>query len=205
MKPSSLQGAIQNVLTTGRAGVAGAQPVFLDDLGLILLTDTPRNSALVQELIERIVAERRAIKIQRFDLHNISASSARDRVLELVGSAAQRPSGGGAVQPGQPGQNPAAQAAFSLGGTSVNLGEHLTIDASSNALFFRGRIDEGGYLKDLLELVDVPNSMVSRWYPVGLILDRGCRVYEACCRASCLECRFRRYRRRRGRLLPTMS
>ena len=79
-----------------------------------------------------------------------------------MGQATQRIS----VNPGQPGQ-PAPIPAAPVTSTS-NLNERLTVDPSSNALWFRGREDETRMVADLLHLVDVANALVSRFYPVGL-------------------------------------
>jgi len=42
------------------------------------------------------------------------------------------------------------------------------VDPGGNALFFRGREDEARLLGDLLAIVDVPITLVSRFYPVGI-------------------------------------
>lgn len=166
IKPTSLQNPIAMLLQASRApGQPGAQPVFMDELGLIVITDTPRLTALVEDLINRLVEERSQIKFRRYPLEHISAVSARDRVLELLGTQAQRVSA--AAAPGQPGQPPVGIPGGGMG-SITNLAERLTIDPTSNALWFRGRGDEQDFLQELLGVADVPNSMVSKWYPVGL-------------------------------------
>lgn len=162
IKPSTLQQAITTLINTNRGSAPASQPVFMDDLGVIMLTDTPRVTALVEEFIQRVVEERASIKFWRFDLQNISAVSAKDRVMELLGQQQQRAPG--STTPGQPAP-PAAVPG--LGGSVTNVGEKLTIDPTANALYFRGRIDEKDFLQQLITLVDVPNSMLSEWYPVG--------------------------------------
>lgn len=162
IKPSTLQQAITTLINTNRGSAPASQPVFMDDLGVIMLTDTPRVTALVEEFIARVVEERASIKFWRFDLQNISAVAAKDRVMELLGQQQQRAPG--STTPGQPAP-PAAVPG--LGGSVTNVGEKLTIDPTANALFFRGRADEKDFLGQLITLVDVPNSMLSEWYPVG--------------------------------------
>lgn len=164
MRPSQLQTVITNLLAGARgpaAGPAGA-PTYMDDLGVIIMTDTPRVTGLVQSLVDELVKERTNVDYTRFELNHIAASSARDRVLELMGQATQRIS----INPGQPGQ-PAPIPTAPVTSTS-NLNERLTVDPSSNALWFRGREDETRMVADLLHLVDVANALVSRFYPVGL-------------------------------------
>ncbi|HMN40204.1 MAG TPA: secretin N-terminal domain-containing protein [Phycisphaerales bacterium] len=162
IKPSSLQTSVQALLTAGRGGQGGTQPVFLDDLGVIMMTDSPRITALIEEFVDRIVAERAALKFFRFDLVNISAASARDRVLELLGQQAQRISTGTG-----PGGVAVAAPPGGAGQTITNLSDRMTIDPTSNALYLRGREDEQALLRDMLAVIDSPNAMVSKWYPVG--------------------------------------
>lgn len=159
LKPSALQGLIANLLS--KSGGQAATPVFLDDLGVIVMTDTPRNTRLVEEAVATVLSERGEQRFMRYEIHNIAASSARDRIFELLGSGVAR--GAVGAQGGQAGQ----QAAAGLTGVLTNLPERLSIDPGSNAVFFRGREDEGQLLADLLALVDVPITLVSRFYPVG--------------------------------------
>lgn len=162
IKPSSLQAPITNLVTTNRAGgVPGGGPVYMDDVGVIVITDSPRVTAVVEDFVNRIVQERRSITPVRFPLEYVAASSARDRVLELISGGSQRSS------PGVPGQQPGVQAPSFAGASISNLPERLTVDASSNALIFRGRPDEGETLAALLRIVDVPTALVSRWYESG--------------------------------------
>ncbi len=163
IKPSSLQTAIQGLINSNRGGqTAGVQPIYMDDLGLIIVTESPRVLMLIEEFISTLVAERSDLRFFRFELQNISAASARDRVLELLGVQSQRLGGAPVGQPGQP--VPIAGPTSNI----TNLGERITIDPASNALLLRGRADERSLLNDLLAVVDVPNSMLTRWYPVGL-------------------------------------
>jgi type II secretory pathway component GspD/PulD (secretin) len=165
IKPSSLQTSVQALLTAGRGGQGGTQPVYMDDLGVILMTDSPRITGLIEEFVQRLVSERAALKFYRFDLVNISAAAAKDRVLELLGQQAQRISTGagpgGAAVAAPPGAGGAG------GQTITNLSERMTVDPTSNALYLRGRDDEQSLLRDMLVVIDAPNAMVSKWYPVG--------------------------------------
>jgi type II secretory pathway component GspD/PulD (secretin) len=167
IKPSSLQQAIAAILNVNRGGTPATQPVFLDDLGIIILTDTPRMLRLVQDLIDGLVKERTDIRYWRFDLAYISAASGRDRVLELLGQQTQRIGAGGQGQPGAAGPIPGGPIPGGLAGNLTNIGDRMTIDPNSNALIFRGREDEKRLLGELLTLVDAPNNMISEWYPVG--------------------------------------
>src|SRR5439155_12219916 len=53
------------------------------------------------------------------------------------------------------------------GASMLPFDERLTVDPQGNALYFRGRPDEISKLESLLLIVDVPNSLESKWYPLG--------------------------------------
>lgn len=172
IRPSSLSAIIQGLLQVGRAspsaGAGGGSAVtYLDDLGVIIIHDSPAITTMVQEMIGRLVEERQSLGMRRIEVHNIAASSARDRILELLsgGSSTPRLSAPIAAQ-GQ--QNANQQVApTSLSSSLSNIPERLTVDLSSNSLIFRGREDEADYVRELLELVDVESSLITKWYPVG--------------------------------------
>ncbi len=145
----------------GRA--AGAASVaYLDDLGVILITASARQTQEVQKIVNRLVAEQASIGFQRIELQHVAASYARERVLELIGSTQQV-----VARPNVPGQ-PNAPAQLPGGGvTLLNLEDRLTVDSQTNSLIFRGRPDETSELTRLLAIVDAPNTLISRWYAVG--------------------------------------
>lgn len=163
LKPTALQGPIASLIASGRGGGAGAQPVFLDDLGVIVMTDTPHVISVVEDFIAQLVAEQQKLGITRFPVNNIAAAAARDRVLEFLGAGGG--TGGGLSRPGVPGQ---PVLAGGLGTTISNLPDRLMLDPSTNALLFRGRPDEVQMLASLLPMVDVPNAIEARWYPIGI-------------------------------------
>ncbi len=164
IKPSSMQPLIQSMLGTKSATAGGTGIQYLDELGVIVVTDTPRNTRLVEEAVQLVLAERTEVmKFQRFEIHNVAAASARDRIIELLGSTAPRSV---AAQGNQGNQQTTTVAA--AGGSFSNLPERLTVDPGGNALFFRGREDEARLLGDLLAIVDVPITLISRFYPVGV-------------------------------------
>lgn len=163
LKPTALLGPITSLIASGRGGGAGAQPVFLDDLGVIVMTDTPHVISVVEEFIAKLVDEQQKLGITRFPVNNIAAAAARDRVLEFLGDSSG--AGGGFTRPRVPGQPVAPSGPAS---TISNLPDRLMLDPSTNALLFRGRPDEVRMLASLLPLVDVPNEIEARWYPIGM-------------------------------------
>jgi type II secretory pathway component GspD/PulD (secretin) len=135
-----------------------------------LVTDSPRRTQLIRDLVERLVEERSRVQFMRFEVKHIAASIARDRILALIGSAPETGLGQ-FIQPQQPGAKGAPGVAQPIsvgapGQTSTNFSE-LRLDPQSNALLFMGRAADGAYIEQMLALVDAPNTLVSRWYPVG--------------------------------------
>ena len=165
MKPSSMRELVSGVIggkAGATAGGGGPSIQYLDELGVIVITDTPRNTRLVEEAVQTVLEQRILQKFQRFEIQNVAASSARDRIIELLGSTAPRSTPAAAG-----GQNKDAAVAVA-GGSFSNLPERLSVDPGGNALFFRGREDEARLLGDLLAIVDVPITLVSKFYPVGI-------------------------------------
>ena len=174
IKPSSLQPAIAAMVVRGGGGGAtpGGQPAgqaggqagpiaYLDELGVILITDSPRRIAVISSLVRTIVAEQNKQQFTRFDVQFLSAAAARQRVIDLLGRGT-----GGSGQQGQPNQG--VQGVPGGGGSTIaNLPDRLTLEPTSNALLFRGRTDETTLLGRLLKVVDVPSALEGKWYPVA--------------------------------------
>ncbi|MCC6660799.1 MAG: hypothetical protein IT437_07930 [Phycisphaerales bacterium] len=162
IRPSSLQQLVSGQL--GGADVA-SRVAYLDDLGVIVITDTPRRIAALQTLITELTARLASQQLMRFEVSHIAASVARDRILKLVGAGPS--SAGGVVNP-QPGQP--QEAVPGSGGDPTrlaNLPERLTVDAQGNALIFRGEPSEADYVEKVLSVVDVPNVLETRQYFAG--------------------------------------
>ncbi len=162
VKPSTLAEAVNTQL--GAAGRTGRLS-YLDDLGVILITDSPRRIDALVQLVDTVIERASQQQFLRFELKHVSASIARSRLLELVGYTLGS-SGTAVGQPGQPGTTP------SFGGSGVtgnlsNLSEKLVVDSSGNALFFRGYPEEGVRIKELLALIDRPNELQYKRYFAG--------------------------------------
>jgi general secretion pathway protein D len=162
LRPSSLADLI-NTHMGGMAapGMAARQPrlAFLDDLGVIIVTDTPRRIQMLEELVARVLDRSAEQQFIRFDLSHIAANVARQRVLDLIGQQAGAvPGMPPGVQPGVPGV-----AAGSLG----HLGDRLSIDQQGNSLILRGFPDEAARVEVLLRVIDVPNQLEPRQYFAG--------------------------------------
>lgn len=173
IRPTSLSGAIAQLLAAGGGGGAPGQPqvqgavrvTYLDDLGILIINDTPRRIALVQSLIDRIADEQLQLQFTRFDVRHISAITAKARILELMGRTMRN-----VVQnfnPGDPNQAIQAQQQNIGGSGSSNLTDRLVPEGNSNSLILRGRPEEVTLIERLLGVVDVVNNLVPKWYPVG--------------------------------------
>lgn len=159
-KPSVLQAAI-----TSQVGQNGGRISALDELGVLIVTNSPGRALEVKRLIERILAERDQQKLITFDLIHLSAVAAREQVLRFAGVLEE------ASQPGvsdpRARQQSGEQAASLVAGALSNLGQRLMVAPSGNRLVFRGTEDEAGRVADLVRLVDVLDNLTPRRYMTG--------------------------------------
>ncbi|MCC6950283.1 MAG: hypothetical protein IT433_02430 [Phycisphaerales bacterium] len=164
MRPTALKAPLEAVLAPGAQGGAAKQYAYVDDLGVIIATDSPKKLDAVKDIIDRIIAEYSRMEYVRIDLDHITGSAARERALQLVGQIGQPVGRTGGTEAGQGNQ----QVAKSNQGVALdNLGDRLTTDAQGNALIFRGTPGEIEQLRKLLVLIDVPNTLTPRSYEAG--------------------------------------
>lgn len=177
IKPSSLQQPITTLLSRSGGGAPG-QPqqggpggtsiAYLDELGVILITDSPRRIQSISSLIDALITEQAKQEYTRFELKYLAATSARTRMIELLG----RPNSGSGLNQQQGNPNPQVQnPQGGVGGTIANLPDRLFAEPTSNALLFRGRADETAILRRLLPLVDTRSVLQGRWYPISAALQ----------------------------------
>ncbi|MBM4107870.1 MAG: hypothetical protein FJ255_03520 [Phycisphaerae bacterium] len=150
-----------------QGGGGGRQIAYIDELGVIIATESPRRLEKIESLITALRdswAENRFIRI---DLNHVAAPVARERALQLIGQEPQQSGAAAAAmmnigQPvqGMPGQ-PAGRTAFD------NLGDRLTIDPNGNALIFRGRPEEETQVRSILAAIDVKNQLAYKKYFAG--------------------------------------
>lgn len=168
IKPSSLATAIATLsggaaAQPGQPGAGAGQIGYLDDLGVIVVSDSPRKIGVLVSLIKKLVEEQGKQEYTPFPLHNLSANSARIRVIEFLGRPSARAGEGMNInQSGNP------QVSAQGPGTSIaNLPDRLYTDPNSNSLIFRGRADEAKLLQRLLTIIDVPNALIGKWYAIS--------------------------------------
>ncbi|MDX2147791.1 MAG: secretin N-terminal domain-containing protein [Planctomycetota bacterium] len=167
VRPSALKAAIDQQLTGAvgiqGGGVAGNKISAIDDLGVIVATDTPRRLAQIESLIGLMLEAYAKAQFLRIDLRHVAAPTARERALQLVGVTSQSRSPFGNI-----GEVP--QQVPGIGGSQGrldNLGDRLTIDPQGNALIFRGLPEEIEQVQRIVEVIDVPNNLVPTQYFAG--------------------------------------
>ncbi|MFG0285462.1 MAG: secretin N-terminal domain-containing protein, partial [Phycisphaerales bacterium JB039] len=162
VKPSTLESILTKQLGPETAGAPRLS--YIDDLGVIVATGTPRDLRAARELVERILSEGPALRIIPFDLTYVSAPEARRQALELVGLLT--PAVGQTLPGGQPGGQQASTAAAATGSLS-NLASRILVARSGNTLLFRGTDEEAMQVEELLRLIDRPNNLEPKRYFTG--------------------------------------
>ncbi|MGH7244679.1 MAG: secretin N-terminal domain-containing protein [Phycisphaerales bacterium] len=182
VRPSALKPAIEAQF--GGAGAGGAMPggapsggvttgsgalgqaAYIDELGVIVLTGSPRRLEAVESLVRLLLDEYARAKFIRLELKYVAASIARERALQLIGQSPQTSSRQNANMnnPGDPG-NPGGGGGRAT--TLDNLADRLTIDPTGNALIFRGVPDEVTRVRDVLSTIDAPSGLTSVSHYVG--------------------------------------
>lgn len=164
VRPSSLQPAIQSLLSAEQQQMRIA---YVDELGVIVSTASPRQNMAVGEVIDLVIRGMKGQRLHRFDLVHVAALEARQRILELVGQASgstgARPAGAPGTAAAQPTPSPVAGGA----GAMTNLPDRLVADRMGNSLFFRGSDGEYEQVRQYIELVDAPSRLVIRRYAAG--------------------------------------
>lgn len=163
-RPSAIKPSI-DALTPGNAqGGNSAKYSYVDDLGVIVATDTPQRLQALKDLVAELVTLNDKTTFQRVELRHITAAVARDRALQLVGvtsSSSSRPG-----EANQPGATPGAQPAI-RGGSVSSLNDRLWVDPQGNALIFSGSPVELALVTRVLGVIDVPNTLEPKGYDVG--------------------------------------
>ncbi len=168
IRPSALKTAIEAQVVPPPPSPTGGQArqiAYIDELGVIVATDTPRRLDAIGSLVDRFLAEFAKSSFIRLELQNIAAPVARERALQLIGQVPQRTNQvqiPGMEQFQQPQQQPQR-----TGPTLDNLGDRLTVDPQGNALIFRGLPEEITQVRTVLSMIDVTNVLVPKQYFAG--------------------------------------
>lgn len=160
VRPSALKQAIDAQITAGPGGQNRYSPI--DELGVIVATDTARRLDAFEQLLNKLLAQYRAAEFTRLELKRVAAPTARERVLQLIGQAAQPR----AMQPGEMMVQQQQQMARPGGGLET-IGDRLTVDPQGNALIFRGFPEEVEQIAKIIAVIDVANNLTPRPYELG--------------------------------------
>lgn len=158
--PSVLKETIEAALRGRGTTGGGTQPrvSYLDDLGVVVVTDTPGNVRAIAGLVEQIRDERLRVAFTRLELKHLSAPVARERALALVGQESNTGMQRVIMDP----NNPQGQVR-----PLDNLSQRLSVDPLGNALIFRGRPDEVEQIRSLLSVIDTTSRLVPKRYFTG--------------------------------------
>ncbi len=166
IKPSLLVTALNATLgtTTGTnaANKAGAIQA-VDELGVLIVNAPPRDIRRVEQMVEEFIRLDDDQQYIRFELDHLSAPTALDRAVGLVGGSSS--SQGSAPRVNQNNGQPSAIP--STGSSLSNLSERITIDPQGNALIFKGTESEIGRVRKVLSVIDVPNTLTPKNYFAG--------------------------------------
>lgn len=157
-------GAPNAGVTTGSGALS--QAAYIDELGVIVLTGSPRRLDAVESLVHLLLDEYARAKFTRVELKYVAASIARERALQLIGQAPQTTSSFGRNNPNNP-VDPNNPNSTGRATTLDNLADRLTIDPQGNALIFRGVPDEVSRVRDVLATIDAPSGLTARSHYVG--------------------------------------
>ena len=166
VRPSALQRMISTQLgiavQQGNQAVAGVRISYEDELGMIVMTDSPRRIAAVEALVGAFLEQRNALITETIELDHISAPQAKARASQLLNAEStarnvfnQVNQG---VDPNSLGQNQTG---------SGSLASRLTVDPAGNNLIFRGLPEEFDEIRSIIEAVDKPSQLVAKRYFTG--------------------------------------
>jgi type II secretory pathway component GspD/PulD (secretin) len=159
VKPSTLADTI--TVQLGAVGVP-ARINYMDELGVIIATDSPRRLDALSDLVDHILDRSHGQQFLQFKLEHVAASVARQRVLDLLGVQPQT-----TIIPIAANQPGGAAAALGQTGVITNLSDRLTVNSIGNALIFRGFPEETQRIQEVLEVIDQPNTLTYHQYYAG--------------------------------------
>ncbi len=164
VKPSSLATAINEQLGTQ---THSARLSFLDELGVIVATDSPRRLDALDSLIHGILERNSDMDFTLFDLQYVAPTVARQRLIDLLGQQTGTTLGGGIQLPVNAGQPQQQAGAGQPTGNITNIADRLVADPTSSALYFRGYPEETARVRQLLTIIDRKNTLHYEQYNAG--------------------------------------
>ncbi len=166
VRPSALQRMISTQLgiavQQNNQAASGVRISYEDELGMIVMTDTPRKIAAVESLVEAFLDQRSSLVTETIALNHISAPQAKARAAQLLNAESTTRN---VLNQVNQGIDPNA-----LGqgqGGSGSLASRLTVDPSGNNLIFRGLPGEFEEIRSIIEAVDKPSQLMPKRYFTG--------------------------------------
>ena len=169
IKPSLLVGPLNATLAGPNQSTGGAGNAIqaVDELGVLIINSTARDIRRIEAMVEQLISIDRDQEFIRFELNHLAAPTALNRVVGLAGGSADS-SRANMQQNNRNPQGNNQQGAVSLTGSSLtNIYERITIDPQGNALIFKGTRKEIDRVRDLLAVIDVPNTLEPKNYFAG--------------------------------------
>lgn len=165
--PSSLRSTISTLLGISTApnqnqAAGGVRISYEDELGVIIMADTPRRIAAVEKLVEQFIEQRASLITRTIPLEHISAPRAKKRAEELLLGDSGNTGNAQFPNPNDPNNQLQNQ---SRG--SGSLSNRLSVDASGNNLIFRGLESEFEEIRSIIEAVDRPSQLTPQVYFTG--------------------------------------
>ncbi len=180
VKPSSLQGPINSTLGGGAApggagGGAGVRMTAMDELGVLIVTGSPRVLSTVERFIDSILTQFGEQKLHKFLLKHVSSGYARTRMIQLN---ARFGGGGGGAAPaiGAPGGAGGAGTGVAAGSLS-NLEARLMLE-QGNAIIFKGTGNEAALVEEMVRLIDVVTPLKVEVYQAGPVAQQAAEMGE---------------------------
>lgn len=172
IKPSLLVPTLTSSLRGGAPtqgnNAAGGAIQAIDELGVLVINAPSRDISRVEQMVEKLIDIDRKQQYIRLELDHLAAPVALDRVSALAGGAQ---SAGVVTNQGgnNRGRNNDNQSIPQLGSTVTlsDIPQRLTVDPQGNALFFKGDEDEIARVRQLLAVIDVPNTLSPKNYFAG--------------------------------------
>jgi len=167
IRPSSLRTMISTQLgistQPGNVQAGGVRLSYEDELGVIIMTDSPRRIAAVEGLVEAYIAQRASLVTHTIQLTHISAPQAKQRAEKMLSAD----SGSNRNATNQFNPNNPNQLNNNQSGGSGSLSNRLSVDASGNSLIFRGLAEEFDEIRAIIEAVDKPSQLTPMVYYTG--------------------------------------
>lgn len=173
IRPTTLQGAIN--LVAPNQNIA-----YIDELGMLIVRAPARQIARIEDIIQKVLAERDQYQRYLIELENVAARVARDRAIALAGGGDASTQGAQQAQQGRVNAAQIARGIQNAGGddgasqlgaqsaTSLdNLAQRLAISPTGNALIFNGTAEEFEEIVELVALIDTIDTLEPRRYFAG--------------------------------------